>query len=101
MPLFFYRTLYQKLVSNPKNQEFGRRHASQFYFVGWAIRIIVGIQILTVLPFLTSYRIMLFRAHGSIACTMSLWTLWNTHLKGPLLPPVRPPPPPSAPQQNH
>jgi len=94
MSLFFYRTLYQKLSSNPKNELFAKKHKQQFIIVGWVNRIIVFLTILSVIeiPFFINLRPALFILEGLIASTAAIGTLLHTHWKGPKLPKERPPP---------
>jgi len=92
MSLFFYRTLYQKLAANPKNTEFAKKHKPMFQFVGWANRLIVSLMILSILDISKSFRKQIFLIQGLVASGTALGALINTHMKGPLLPKVRPPP---------
>jgi len=92
MSLFFYRTLYQKLASVPKNLLFAQKHKQMFIIVGWVNRIIVFSTILTIFDISKSLRDMIFMFQGILACVAALGTLAHTHKLGPTLPKERPPP---------
>jgi len=91
-PYFFYRTLYQKLASVPKNLLFAQKHKQMFIIVGWVNRIIVFSTILTIFDISKSLRDMIFMFQGILACVAALGTLAHTHKLGPTLPKERPPP---------
>lgn len=92
MPLFFYRTLYQKLASVPKNLLFAQKHKQMFIIVGWVNRVIVFSTILTIFDISKSLRDMIFMFQGILAFAAALSTLAHTHKLGPTLPKERPPP---------